>query len=223
VETTTRHEQTGAIAASSSPAPAVAFGPVRRWARAAIGIVAVVVVASAGMAAIAVPARRGRRGRAVERTQLVRLAAERLRAAVRTAHADVGNYLLGGTESYLARFNDAHQDAMRHLARLDDFSHDDPALKAPLESLRAVVAAVFEILTQAVRVPAERRTDEAVRLAGPGALRLLVDESLRTLGEFDTELVRRLEREQLQSQAEHRRAVHLVVGANVMLFDCSQC
>ena len=219
METTTRHEQTGAIAASSSPAPAVAFGPVRRWARAAIGIVAVVVVGvGAGWLQLQSLRDAAAAAERVERTQLVRLAAERLRAAVRTAHADVGNYLLGGTESYLARFNDAHQDAMRHLARLDDFSHDDPALKAPLESLRAVVAAVFEILTQAVRVPAERRTDEAVRLAGPGALRLLVDESLRTLGEFDTALVRRLEREQLQSQAEHRRAVHLVVGANVMLF-----
>jgi len=105
----------------------------------------------------------------VERTQLVRLAIERLRAAVRTAHADVGNYLLGGTESYLARFNDAQQDALRQLGRLDDFSHDDPALKAPLERLRPVVAAVFEVLTQAIRVPAERRADEAVRLAGPGA------------------------------------------------------
>jgi len=154
----------------------------------------------------------------VERTQLVRLATERLRAAVRTAHADVGNYLLGGTESYLARFNDAQQDALRQLGRLDDFSHDDPALKAPLERLRPVVAAVFEVLTQAIRVPAERRADEAVRLAGPGALRLLVDETLRTLGGFEVELARRLEREHLQSQAEHRRAVHLVVGANVMLF-----
>src|SRR5262249_37734098 len=63
-----------------------------------------------------------------------------------------------------------------------------------------------------------RRADEAVRLAGPGALRMLVDETLRTLGDFDAALARRLERERLLSQAEHHRAVHLVVGANVLLF-----
>lgn len=154
----------------------------------------------------------------VERTQRVRLASERLRAAVRTAHVDAGNYLLGGTESYLARFNDAQQDALRQLARLDEFSRDDAALRAPLESLRPVVNAVFEVLAYAVRAPAERRSDEAVRLAGPGPLRLLVDETLRTLGDFDTELMRRMEREQMQSRAERRRAILVVIGVNLVLF-----
>src|SRR5262245_60947541 len=131
----------------------------------------------------------------VERTQRVRLATERLRAAVRTAHADVGNYLLGGTETYLARFNDAQQDMQRQLNRLDEFARDDAELKTALDALRPVLGAMLDVLTQAVQVPAERRADEAVRLAGPGALRLLVDESLRTLGDADNQLARRLETE----------------------------
>ena len=154
----------------------------------------------------------------VERTQLVRLASERLRAAVRTAHADVNNYLLGGNESYLARFKDARQDAQRQLSRLDEFSRGEPDLSAQLEPLRPVVSAAFEVLTSAIQVAPERRTDEATRLAGPGALRLLVDETLRTLGDFETGLARRLEREQLQSATERRRGVAAVVGANLLLF-----
>jgi PAS domain S-box-containing protein len=154
----------------------------------------------------------------VERTQLVRLASERLRSAVRTAHADAANYLLGGAESYLARFNEAQQEAMRQLARLDDFSRDVAALEAPLASVRPVVNAAFEVLTSAVRAPAERRVDEAVRLAGPGPLRLLVDETLRTLSNFDTELARQLEREQLQSASERRRAIFVLVTANAVVF-----
>jgi PAS domain S-box-containing protein len=154
----------------------------------------------------------------VQRTQTVRLATERLRVAVRTAHADVGNYLLGNTESYLARFNDAHQDALRQLTRLGEFSREEPALQTRLESLRPVVTATFDVLTQAIKAPAYRRTEEAVRLAGPGALRMLVDETLRTLGDFETELARRLDREQLESRSQRRRAVTVVVGANLLLF-----
>jgi PAS domain S-box-containing protein len=154
----------------------------------------------------------------VERTQLVRLSAERLRASVRSAHIDVNNYLLGGTESYLARFNDAQQDALRQLARLEEFGRDEPALQRPLESLRPVVLAAFEVLTQAMRVPPERRVDEAVRLTGPGPLRLLVDETLRTLGDFDSALSRQLERAESLHQTERTRAAVVVVGGNVLLF-----
>jgi PAS domain S-box-containing protein len=189
------------------------------WVRIAFGIVAA-AVASLAMGWVQLEALREASAAAdrVQRTQMVRLAAERLRAAVRTAHADVGNYLLGGTESYLARFNDAQQDALRQLARLDEFSRDEPALQAALGNLRPVVTAVFEVLTQALRAPAERRADEALRLARPGPLRLLVDETLRTLSDFESELMRRLERDQLQSRADRRRALLVVVGAGVVLF-----
>jgi PAS domain S-box-containing protein len=154
----------------------------------------------------------------VERTQLVRLGAERLRAAVRTAHADVNNYLLDGSESYLARFNEARQEALRQTGRLDEFSRGEPVLPTQLETLRPVVDAVFEVLGMAVRVPVERRGDEAVRLAGPGALRLLVDEALRTLGDFEVELARKLEREQEEARLERRRAAVTMIGVNVVLF-----
>src|SRR5262249_17564005 len=45
-----------------------------------------------------------------------------------------------------------------------------------------------------------------------------VDETLRTLGDFDAELMRRVEREQLQSRAERRRAFFVVVGGGVLVF-----
>jgi CHASE3 domain sensor protein len=73
----------------------------------------------------------------LERTQLVRLATERLRGAVRTAHADVNNYLLDGAETYLARFNEARQEVGRQMARLEDFSRGEPVLLIQVESLRA--------------------------------------------------------------------------------------
>src|SRR5262249_23198203 len=130
---------------------------------------------------------------------------------------DAGNYLLGGTETYLARFNDAQQESLTQMARLDSFSRDEPELQSTLANLRQVVTAVFELLSQALRVPADRRADEAVRLAGPGRMRLLVDETLRTLGDFDTELMRRLEDARQASRAESRRAMIIVIGANVFL------
>lgn len=154
----------------------------------------------------------------LERTQRVRLATERLRGAVRTAHADVNNYLLDGAETYLARFNEARQETLRQMARLEDFSRSEPALQVQVESLRTVLTAVFEVLALAVHAPAERRIEEAVRIAGPGSLRLLVDETLRTLANLETELARKLERDQDNAKAERRRAGVLVAGANLVLF-----
>ncbi|HTT11664.1 MAG TPA: ATP-binding protein [Burkholderiaceae bacterium] len=154
----------------------------------------------------------------VERTLLVRLAAERLRAAVRTAQADAVSYLLAGTETYLARVNDARLEGRRQLHSLTEFGRDDPALQSALASLSPAVADAFDTLAQAVRAPAERRAGEAVRLAGPGPMRLAVDQALRALADFDTELMRRVEREQLAKRNERWRALTLVVGANALLF-----
>jgi len=188
------------------------------WTRVALGIAAAVIVTVlVGWLQLQSLHQVSEVAARVERTQVARLAGERLRAAVRTAHADAGNYLLGGTETYLARFNDAQQEALTQLARLDSFSRNEPELQSTLANLRQVVTAVFELFSQALRVPAERRADEAVRLAGPGPMRLLVDETLRTLGDFDKELMRCLEDARQASRAESRRAMLIVIGSNVFL------
>lgn len=213
------HHETGAVVAPTAPAAVSAVAPTPEWARVVFGVVLVVAVSvAAGWVQVHTLRESSESANRVERTQTVRLASERLRAAVRTAHADVNNYLLGGTESYLARFKEAQHDAMRQLSRLDEFSRGDAALAAPLESLRPVVSAAFELLMLAVQVPPERRFDEATRLAGPGPMRLLVDETLRTLGDFEAEVSRRLEREQLQRGTDRRRALAAIVGANLLLF-----
>lgn len=215
----TRHEETGAVAAHTASSFARLPTPAGTLARAAFGVVAaiVVTVAAAWLQLQALRQVEESADRA-QRTQLVRIAAERLRSAVRTANADVNNYLLGGTESYLARFNTAREEASLHLARLDEFGREEPALRESLEVLRPLVAALFERLTGAVQVPAEQRAEEAVRLAGPGALRLLVDETLRTLGDVDMQLAGRFAREQMQNRGDRRRATVTVAGANILLF-----
>jgi len=196
-----------------------AFTSTYTWARIAFGLTAAIVVCCAS-AWVQLQALRDASAASeqVERTQTVRLASERLRAAVRTVHTDVTNYLLGGTESYLARLNEAQQDALRQLGPLDEAARDEAPMRALLENLRTTIAATFEVLGQAIRVPADRRADEAARLAGPSALRLLVDETLRTLGDFDSELARRLDRQQQEAQAQRHRAAATVIGANVLLF-----
>jgi PAS domain S-box-containing protein len=157
-------------------------------------------------------------GDQVERTHLVRLAIERLRSAVRTAHADAGSYLLAGNEAYLARFNESRHEALRQLARLDELAGDEPAARPRLAELRPAVGAVLDVLTQSVQVPAPQRRDEAARLAGPGLLRYRVDETLRLLAGFDFEQARRLEQDQSQRRDERRNVVAVLVGTNVLLF-----
>jgi PAS domain S-box-containing protein len=220
VETVTPHDETGAMGARAAPAQPArrACAPGRTWRRVALGVVGAILLAVAA-AWVQVQALRDASAAAerVERAHLVRLAAERLRVALRTAHADAGNYLLGSAESYLARFHEAQQETMRQLARLDEFSAGEAALRTQTENLRPVVGSLLEILTRAIQVPADRRAEEAARLAGPGALRLLVDESLRMLADIDTELSRRLEFERGQAAAKRQRASALVIGIDALL------
>jgi two-component sensor histidine kinase/CHASE3 domain sensor protein len=106
-----------------------------------------------------------------------RVAAVELRNALQTAEASERGFIITGNEIYLAPYQSAQAQALRHLEALQGLLGDDPEASIPLKRLTSILKAKFEEFDRTIALKRDNHNEEAVALFRTNNGKALTDEA----------------------------------------------
>jgi two-component sensor histidine kinase len=106
-----------------------------------------------------------------------RVAAVELRNALQTAEASQRGFIITGNEIYLAPYQSAQAQAMRHLSALHGLLAGDEGSTGSLERLTSILQGKFEEFDQTIALKRDDRDEEAVTLFQTNNGKALTDEA----------------------------------------------